>query len=42
MKEDDFKKLSDEFSSEVSDYSISDEGACSAEFPAGCIECEEQ
>ncbi len=42
MKEDDLKKLSDEFNNEDIDYSMSDEGACSAEFSGGCIQCEEQ
>ena len=42
MKEDDFKSLSDELNSEVFDYCIPSEGACSAEFSNGCIQSEEQ
>ncbi len=41
MKEDD-RKIADESNSDVANYSIAEEGACSAEFPGGCIECEEQ
>lgn len=41
MKEDDFKKLTDELGRDAIDYSIPNEGACSAEFSCGCILCEE-
>ena len=41
MNKDDFTKMSEEMKKDDFDYSIPNEGVCSAEFPNGCILCEE-
>lgn len=41
MNNDDFTRRSDEMVKEDFDYTIPNEGVCSAEFPGGCILCEE-
>jgi len=41
MNSDNIKNKLFDLGVENSDYSIQEEGACSAEFPSGCIICDE-
>lgn len=41
MNENNVKNRVNDVDLELSAYSIPDEGACSAEFPSGCILCDD-
>ena len=41
MNKDNVKARLNDNTNEVLEYSIPEEGACSAEFPSGCILCDE-